>query len=41
MVDPYWASGNDQRVFLDIMLETAGGVYFNNPTIQWVVFEVT
>ncbi len=41
MVDPYWASGNDQRVFLDIMLETVGGVYFSNPTIQWVVFEVT
>ncbi|WP_291732348.1 DUF1983 domain-containing protein [Leisingera sp. F5] len=41
LVNPYWSSGSDQRVFLAIDLETIGGVYFNNPKIEWTVFQVT
>ncbi|UWQ75997.1 DUF1983 domain-containing protein [Leisingera sp. M658] len=41
LVDPHWASGSDQRVFLAIDLEAQGGVYFNNPKIEWTVFQVT
>jgi|GEM_PF-444448 len=41
LVDPYWASGTDQRLFLAIDLEAVGGVYFDNPKIEWTVFQVT
>ncbi|QBR34875.1 DUF1983 domain-containing protein [Leisingera sp. NJS201] len=41
LVNPYWATGNDQRVFLAIDLEAIGGVYFSNPKIEWTVFQVT
>ena len=37
---PWWASGGDQRLFLKIRLD-ALGVEFENPKIEWSVFEVT
>jgi hypothetical protein len=41
LVTPSWASASDQRLFLAIDLEATGGVHFNNPTIEWTVFQVT
>ncbi|WP_054463264.1 DUF1983 domain-containing protein [Phaeobacter sp. 11ANDIMAR09] len=41
LITPRWASASDQRVFLKIEMETTGGLYFNNPTIEWTVFQVT
>lgn len=40
-VKPHWSSGTDQRVFMRIALEAQGGITFNNPTIEWTVFQVT
>lgn len=41
LVTAPWSGGGNQRVMLDIELETTQGVYFVNPTINWVVFQVT
>ncbi|GAB5432173.1 MAG: hypothetical protein EpisKO_15430 [Epibacterium sp.] len=41
LVTPWWSSATDQRLYLAISLETLGGVYFNNPKIEWAIFEVT
>jgi len=41
LVTPWWSSATDQRLYLAISLEILGGVYFNNPKIEWTVFEVT
>ncbi|AZV77927.1 hypothetical protein EBB79_08480 [Parasedimentitalea marina] len=41
LVKPHWSSGTDQRVFMRIQLDTQGGVYLNNPTVEWTVFQVT
>lgn len=41
LVTPWWSSATDQRLYLAINLETLGGVSFNNPKIEWSVFEVT
>ncbi|GAB5431207.1 MAG: hypothetical protein EpisKO_05770 [Epibacterium sp.] len=41
LIKPWWSSANDQRLYLAISLETLGGVFFQNPKIEWTVFEVT
>lgn len=41
LVTAPWSGSGSQRVMLDIELETTQGVYFVNPTINWVVFQVT
>lgn len=41
LVDPHWASASDQRLFIKLDLEATEGLYFNDPTIEWTVFQVT
>ncbi|MDK3072776.1 hypothetical protein QO034_06610 [Sedimentitalea sp. JM2-8] len=41
LVDPVWASGSDQRIYLQIQPTIQGSVYFTNATVEWVVYEVT
>ncbi|KUP93871.1 hypothetical protein [Tritonibacter horizontis] len=41
LVTPWWSSATDQRLYLAISLEALGDVEFQNPTIEWTVYEVT
>jgi len=41
LVDPYWATGNDQRVWLDIEVVLEGIPWIENPKIDWTVKQVT
>lgn len=42
LVDPFFATARDQRVFLRLNIEKFGsGFSIKNPTIQWSVFAVT
>ncbi|MCG7626060.1 phage tail tip fiber protein [Epibacterium sp. Ofav1-8] len=41
LVDPYWATGTDQRVWLDIEVVLEGIPWIENPKIDWTVKQVT
>ena len=41
LVDPYWATGIDQRVWLEIEVVLEGIPWIENPTIEWIVKQVT
>ncbi|NIZ12913.1 DUF1983 domain-containing protein [Phaeobacter sp. HF9A] len=41
LVDPYWATGVDQRVWLEIEVVLEGIPWIENPTIEWIVKQVT
>ncbi len=41
LVNPWWATATDQRLYLALSIEAMGDVTFQNPVIAWKVFEVT
>ncbi|TNJ38432.1 DUF1983 domain-containing protein, partial [Phaeobacter sp. B1627] len=41
LVDPHWATGIDQRVWLEIEVVLEGLSWIENPTIEWIVKHVT